>query len=127
MLAYVAVNQIGFVVVTNLGKAAGAAAGRWPHGIWHRPATDTFSAYMYAYQLFQLPYAIVAVSVITALLPRMSAHAADGQFDDVRADLSTGLRTSGVAVVPAVAAHRARAADHHGRLPLPAAHPGERR
>jgi putative peptidoglycan lipid II flippase len=64
---------------------------------------DTFSAYMYAYQLFQLPYAIVAVSVITALLPRMSAHAANGKFADVRADLSTGLRTSGVAIVPAVA------------------------
>jgi len=31
----------------------------------------------------------------------MSAHASDGSLDDVRADLSTGLRTSGVAVVPA--------------------------
>jgi putative peptidoglycan lipid II flippase len=96
VLAYVAVNQVGFAVVTNLGKAAGRAATN--HHVAH---TDTFSAYMYAYQLFQLPYAIVAVSVITALLPRMSRHAAEGRFDDVRADLSTGLRTSGVAVVPA--------------------------
>jgi putative peptidoglycan lipid II flippase len=96
VLAYVAVNQVGFAVITNLGKAAGTAASA--HGVTHR---DTFSAYMYAYQLFQLPYAIVAVSVITALLPRMSRHAADGQLDAVRADLSSGLRTSGVAVVPA--------------------------
>jgi putative peptidoglycan lipid II flippase len=96
VLVYVAVNQVGFAVITNLGKAAGRAATN--HHVAH---TDTFSAYTYAYQLFQLPYAIVAVSVITALLPRMSRHAAEGKFDDVRADLSTGLRTSGVAVVPA--------------------------
>lgn len=101
VLMYVAVNQIGFAVITNLGRAAGAAAA--PTGQAAGGHHDTFSAYMYAYQLFQLPYAIVAVSVITALLPRMSAHAANGRFDDVRADLSTGLRTSGVAIVPAVA------------------------
>ncbi len=102
VLMYVVVNQIGFAVITNLGRAAGAAAASTASGqtAGHH---DTFSAYMYAYQLFQLPYAIVAVSVITALLPRMSAHAANGRFDDVRADLSTGLRTSGVAIVPAVA------------------------
>ncbi len=112
VLMYVAVNQIGFAVITNLGRAAGAAgaaattgsAASGGHGVGPSAGHhDTFSAYMYAYQLFQLPYAIVAVSVITALLPRMSAHAANGRFDDVRADLSTGLRTSGVAIVPAVA------------------------
>jgi putative peptidoglycan lipid II flippase len=96
VLVYVGVNQVGFAVITNLGKAAGRTAVA--HHVAH---TDTFSAYMYAYQLFQLPYAIVAVSVITALLPRMSRHAAEGRFDAVRTDLSTGLRTSGVAVIPA--------------------------
>ena len=105
VLMYVAVNQIGFAVITNLGRAAGAAGGTGNAQLAAGSAGhhDTFSAYMYAYQLFQLPYAIVAVSVITALLPRMSAHAANGRFDDVRTDLSTGLRTSGVAIVPAVA------------------------
>jgi len=98
VLAFVGMNQVGFAVVTNLGNAAGRAATA--HAVAH---TDTFSSYMYAYQLFQLPYAIVAVSIITALLPRMSGHAADGSLDAVRADLSTGLRTSGVAVVPATA------------------------
>jgi putative peptidoglycan lipid II flippase len=98
VLVYVVVNQIGFAVVTHLGRAAGAAAraDNVGHG-------DTFSAYNYAYQLFQLPYAIVAVSVITALLPRMSGHAVEGSIPAVRADLSTGLRTTAVAVVPATA------------------------
>lgn len=96
VLVYVVVNQIGFAVVTHLGRAAGTAARA--HNVGHG---DTFSAYNYAYQLFQLPYAIVAVSVITALLPRMSAHAVEGSISAVRSDLSTGLRTTAVAVVPA--------------------------
>ena len=99
VLVYVAMNQIGFAVVTQLGSAAGRAATK--HGVAHG---DTFSAYSYAYQLFQLPYAIVAVSVITALLPRMSGHAVEGRLADLRRDLSTGLRMTAVAVVPATIA-----------------------
>jgi putative peptidoglycan lipid II flippase len=60
-----------------------------------------FSTYSYAYQLFQMPYAIVGISVITALLPRMSAHAAARRYSRVRADFSTGIRLSAVIVVPA--------------------------
>jgi putative peptidoglycan lipid II flippase len=99
VLVYVVMNQIGFAVVTQLGSAAGAAARQ--HNVGHG---DTFSAYSYAYQLFQLPYAIVAVSVITALLPRMSGHAVEGRISSLRSDLSTGLRTTAVAVVPATIA-----------------------
>lgn len=99
VLVYVAMNQIGFAVVTQLGSSAGKAAIK--HHVGHG---DTFSAYSYAYQLFQLPYAIIAVSVITALLPRMSGHAVEGRFSSLRTDLSTGLRTTGVAVVPATLA-----------------------
>jgi putative peptidoglycan lipid II flippase len=48
-----------------------------------------------------MPYAVVGISVITALLPRMSAHA-DGHHPDlIRADFSTGLRLAGAIVVPA--------------------------
>jgi putative peptidoglycan lipid II flippase len=98
VLVYVAVNQAGLVVITNLGGAAErTAAAR------HLTGGVSYTAYLSAYQLFQLPYAIVAVSVITALLPRMSAHAVDGNLDGLRADLSSGLRTTAVAVVPAVA------------------------
>ena len=84
MLVYVAVSQLSYLVVTRL--AAGPVA---------------FTVYTNAYQLFQLPHAIIAVSVITALLPRMSAHAADRRLDLVRDDLSTGLRMSTVVLVPA--------------------------
>ena len=67
----------------------------------HGASYDSFSAYSYAWQLFQLPYAIIGISVITALLPRMSAHAAERRYPLVRDDFSTGVRLSSVIVVPA--------------------------
>jgi putative peptidoglycan lipid II flippase len=60
-----------------------------------------YSAYTNAWLLFQLPYAIVAISVITALLPRMSANAADRRYELVRSDFSTGVRLGSVVVAPA--------------------------
>src|SRR5690606_15399523 len=58
------------------------------------------AAYKFASMLFQLPYAIIAVSVITALLPRMSEHVAAGRKDQVRSDFSRGFRLSSVLIVP---------------------------
>ncbi|HWF79404.1 MAG TPA: murein biosynthesis integral membrane protein MurJ [Streptosporangiaceae bacterium] len=60
-----------------------------------------YSAYSYAWLLFQLPYAVIAISVITALLPRMSANAADRRYDLVRSDFSSGVRLGSVIVAPA--------------------------
>ena len=84
VLVYVAVSQLSYVVVTRLATS-----------------TVSFTTYSNAYQLFQLPHAIIAVSLITALLPRMSAHAADNRLDLVRGDLSLGLRMSAVVLIPA--------------------------
>ncbi|WP_250279871.1 murein biosynthesis integral membrane protein MurJ [Frankia sp. Cppng1_Ct_nod] len=86
-LLYVAVSQVGYLVIVRLASSATA-----------------YTVYTYGYQIFQLPYAIIAVSVITALLPRMSAHAADDRNDLVRQDLSTGMRLASVVIVPAALA-----------------------
>ncbi len=63
--------------------------------------TRGYSAYTYSWMLFQLPYAIIGISVITALLPRMSEHADIRRYSLVRNDFSTGVRLSSVIVVPA--------------------------
>ncbi|HVU74079.1 MAG TPA: murein biosynthesis integral membrane protein MurJ [Mycobacteriales bacterium] len=84
VLVYVALSQVGFLVVSRLANEVHA-----------------FSPYSNAYQLFQLPYAVVGVSVVTALLPAMSTHATTGRLDLLRADLSHGLRLAGTIVVPA--------------------------
>ncbi len=92
LFGYVLTTQASFLVVQNVANAASVRPGA---------TYDSFSTYSYAWQLFQLPYAIIGVSVITALLPRMSAHAAERRYPLVRDDFSTGVRLSSVIVVPA--------------------------
>lgn len=48
-----------------------------------------------------MPHGIVTVSLVTALLPRMSAAAAEGDLTGVRRDVSYALRTSAAGIVPA--------------------------
>ncbi|MCG5215654.1 murein biosynthesis integral membrane protein MurJ [Streptosporangium sp. KLBMP 9127] len=89
-IAYVVISQIGYWVITKLATGAGEevqGAGN--------------AAYSYAFQLFQLPYGIIAVSVITAMLPRMSRSVADGAFDTVREEFSSGVRLVSSLIVPA--------------------------
>ncbi len=73
-LLYVVVTQAAFAVVTALANAAGNRAVNEGLGEGYG-----YTPYFNAYQLFQLPYAIVGVSVITALLPRMSRFAAEAR------------------------------------------------
>jgi putative peptidoglycan lipid II flippase len=58
-----------------------------------------------AYLLFMMVHGIVSVSILTALLPRMSAAAADGRLGEVASSLSLGTRLSSVVLVPATAAY----------------------
>ncbi|MFD8142320.1 murein biosynthesis integral membrane protein MurJ [Streptomyces sp. NPDC059708] len=91
---FVLANQIGLVVVTQLATAAGTAAEKQGHG------GTGITAYNYALLLWQMPQAIITVSVMTAVLPRISRSAHDGDAAAVRDDISYGLRTSAVAIVP---------------------------
>ena len=90
LFGYILTTQVSFLVVQNVANAASTHV-----------SYDSFSTYTYAWMLFQMPYAVVGVSVITALLPRMSAHAAEGRFPLVRNDFSTGVRLASAVVVPA--------------------------
>jgi len=94
MFGYVATTQAAFLVTASVATSAGNAAAGAGHGAG-------FTPYTYAWQLFQLPYAVVGISVITALLPRMSAHAAEHRYSLVTDDFSTGVRLSSIIVVPA--------------------------
>ncbi|MFF4318522.1 murein biosynthesis integral membrane protein MurJ [Streptomyces sp. NPDC001568] len=91
---FVLVNQLGLIVVTQLATTAGSLAGTQGHG------GTGITAYNYALLLWQMPQAIITVSVMTAVLPRISRSAHDGDAAAVRDDISYGLRTSAVAIVP---------------------------
>jgi putative peptidoglycan lipid II flippase len=84
-LVYVLANQAGLLVVIVL--AASVQGG--------------YTAYASAFIFFQLPYAIFAVSVMTALLPTLSSRWSDGDRDTFRVQLAQGLRGTAFIVVPA--------------------------
>jgi len=94
MFGYVLTTQVAFLITTRVANLAGSRVSQ-------QAAGAGFAAYSNAYTLFQLPYAIVGISVITALLPRMSAHASEGRYRLVSSDFSTAARLASVIVVPA--------------------------
>ncbi|MDP9418354.1 MAG: murein biosynthesis integral membrane protein MurJ [Actinomycetota bacterium] len=95
---FVAVNQLAYLVVTRTTTwVDDVAADTVPYGVG-------YTAYSYAHLVLMLPHSILTVSLVTALLPRMSAAAVEGNRDGVREDFSYGIRVVGVATVPAVAA-----------------------
>ncbi|WP_406007930.1 murein biosynthesis integral membrane protein MurJ [Streptomyces sp. NBC_00637] len=88
---FVLANQAGALVVTQLSTSAGKDS----------PLDGTgFSAYANAQLIWGLPQAIITVSLMAALLPRISRSAAEGDAGAVRDDISQGLRTTAVAIVP---------------------------
>ncbi|GAA1769677.1 murein biosynthesis integral membrane protein MurJ [Luedemannella helvata] len=89
MLAYVVISQIGLFVVLRLANLAASNAGA--------PGPMVFNN---AYLIFMMAHGIVAVSIITALMPRMAAAAAEGRHEDLKAHLSLGIRLSAVVLIP---------------------------
>jgi putative peptidoglycan lipid II flippase len=89
VLGYVAASQVGVVVIIKV--AFGLSDG----------AVTNFT---FADLLFQVPYGVLGVSLLTALMPRMSRSAARGDTAAVVADLSLGARLSAVVLIPVTAA-----------------------
>ncbi len=88
-VVYVVISQIGYVVTTRI--ASGTDEG-------------FLGLYNYASMLFQLPYGILGVSLLTAIMPRMSRHAADGRMEKVKTDMGVANRLSAVTLLPVSAA-----------------------
>ncbi|MEX0171310.1 murein biosynthesis integral membrane protein MurJ [Streptomyces sp. LMG1-1-1.1] len=94
LVLLVLTNQGAYWVTTWLATSVGSVT----------TGGSGLAAYNNAYLLWTVPHGIVTVSLVTALLPRMSAAAADGDLAAVRRDVSYALRTSAAAIVPAACA-----------------------
>ena len=90
-VGYVLLSQVGVVVTTRIANGAFA----------DKSGTTIFS---YASLLFQMPYGILGVAVLTAMMPRLARHAADGELAAVKDDVSLANRLSAVALLPVSAA-----------------------
>lgn len=99
-VGFVIVNQIWFLVSARLTVAAGVAASE----LYGDEVGYGFTPFAHAYTIAQLPHGVIAVSIVAALLPRMSRSAAIGAVGEVREQLSEGLRTTVATVAPAACA-----------------------
>ncbi|MEZ5380563.1 MAG: murein biosynthesis integral membrane protein MurJ [Microthrixaceae bacterium] len=89
-MGYVAANQVALYVVTNLANAG-------PQG--------TVATYQYAFAFFQLPHGLIAVSLMTAVLPRLATSFVDGDADGFRNNFREGLNVLFTVVLAASAGY----------------------
>ena len=98
-------GTLGLWVIAYSAVSAGRRAS-WPCGSPTTPAgtaASARSAFAYASLLFQMPYGIIGVALLTALLPRMSRAAARHDVPGVIQDLSLGTRLSALGLLPVTA------------------------
>lgn len=85
IIVYVAISQLGLIVTTRIASQADEAAP---------------IIYSQAWLLLQVPYGIIGVTVLTAIMPRLSRHAAEGDDKAVIRDLVQGSKLTYIALVP---------------------------
>jgi putative peptidoglycan lipid II flippase len=95
-MIFVLINQAGFMVIVNLATAASVRAKE--SGI---DVGVGFTPYQNAHFIFLLPHSIIAVSLVTALLPRISRLAADTQISNVRDEIQQTLLNLYSLIIPA--------------------------
>jgi putative peptidoglycan lipid II flippase len=92
VIAYSAVSAVGVAVAMRVANQAQRDGGLGS------------TAFSYASLLFQMPYGIIGVALLTALLPRMSRAASRHDVSGVTQDLSLGTRLSALGLLPVTAA-----------------------
>jgi putative peptidoglycan lipid II flippase len=88
-LGMLIVTQIGGIVQTAV--ASSAIDGRAASG--SSIAIASVAAMSIAWLIFMLPHSVATVSIATAYFTRMSIHAMEKKFDELKTDLVDGLRT----------------------------------
>lgn len=94
-LVYVLISQLGYLVTVNISTSAAVRSAK--EGI---KTGVGFTPFSNAYLIMMLPYSIVTISIITALLPHLSKLALDKKSDEVRQQLVRAIRMVGVITVP---------------------------
>ncbi len=95
---FVVVNQIAYTVVVRLASS-GTAGAVTCDGSAGETGTG-YTVYSSAFLMVMVPHSIITVSLATAILPRLSARAADGDLPGLAHSLTSTLRTALALVVP---------------------------
>jgi putative peptidoglycan lipid II flippase len=87
-IGYVVTNQIALLFVLVLAKSGD---------------TGNVSAYLYAYAFFQVPHGLLAVSIMTTMMPELSRSASQLDFSGLAYRFRVGLRYLVLLMLPAAA------------------------
>ncbi|MGO3361685.1 MAG: murein biosynthesis integral membrane protein MurJ [Corynebacterium sp.] len=87
IVVYVAISQVGWLLNNRI--ASGTETGP--------------TIYMQAWQLLQVPYGVIGVTLLTAVMPRLSRNAADGDDKAVVKDLTMASKLTMLSLVPVIA------------------------
>lgn len=87
IIAYVAISQLGYVITTRIAFNADEAAA---------------FIYQQHWMLLQMPYGIIGVTLLTAIMPRLSRNAANGDDETVVHDLTMGTKLTFIALIPII-------------------------
>ncbi|MFI9507516.1 murein biosynthesis integral membrane protein MurJ [Nocardia sp. NPDC052566] len=88
IILYVFISQVGLIVANHISSAADEAG----------PAI-----YSNAWLLLQVPYGVLGVTLLTAIMPRLSRNAANDDTPAVVDDLGVATRLTMISLVPVVA------------------------
>lgn len=89
-VGFAVANQVALLIVLTLARGAG---------------TGAVSAYQYAFIFFQLPYGLIAVSIMTAVLPELSSAAHRGDHALYAEKFREGLSLLLTFMIPATGAY----------------------
>ncbi|HEY3374389.1 MAG TPA: murein biosynthesis integral membrane protein MurJ [Candidatus Aquicultor sp.] len=95
-----AVKQVAKLGLPMLGFAATVQLNNYIIYMLLQSYTSGATGYMQALAFFQLPYAIFAVSITTAIFPELSRFANSNDFTSFKRTLSMGLRSTSFIVIP---------------------------
>lgn len=94
-LVYVIISQLGYLVTVNVATSAAVRSAQ--EGITRGVG---FTPYSNAYLIMLLPYSIVTISIITALLPHLSRLVIAQDIKEVKSQLVRAIRLVGVITIP---------------------------
>lgn len=87
IVVYVAISQAGYFVTNRIASMADNAAP---------------GVYSQAWLLLQMPYGIIGVTLLTAIMPRLSRNAADNNTKGVVRDLTVATKLTMIGILPVV-------------------------
>jgi putative peptidoglycan lipid II flippase len=93
---YAMISQVSYLVTVSIATSAAVKTQ-----VLGDSTGVGFTPYSNAYLILILPHSIITVSVVTALLPRLSNYVIDNKHDELTNSLVKAIRLIGIFTVPA--------------------------